>query len=87
VCGVDPYAFTWGELASMLEHRERSEWGRTSSILAFIHNAFAKQPKEPREFDPYERADEAERVRNQPFDINQFRALLPPDAKERNPEP
>lgn len=46
-------------MVAMAEHRERSEWGRTSAILALIANAHrdAKKtrPFKPSDFDPYAR--------------------------------
>lgn len=55
VCSVHPGPFTLGELAAMLEQRERSEWERASSVMCVIASVFAGKGKRytPGDFNPF----------------------------------
>jgi hypothetical protein len=56
VCGVNPDPFTAGQLAFMLEQRERAEWGRLSALMAHIANALSSERGKaysPADFDPF----------------------------------
>lgn len=43
----------------MLQHRERSEWARCSSLMSLVANAFAARGKKfkPADFDPFSKLD------------------------------
>ena len=55
MCGLHPDPYTLGELIVMLEEYERSEWGRTSSLMALIASAFGSRGKtyKPDDFNPF----------------------------------
>ena len=63
------------DLVAMAEARERSEWGRTSALLALIANAHrdAKRTRafKPSDFDPF-----AGRGEERMSDISALRALF-----------
>ena len=68
----------------MAEARERSEWARTSALLALIANAH-RDPKKtrafkPGDFDPYARRDE-ERTNDMPALRALFRGKDTTDAR------
>ena len=56
VVGVDYRPLTWHELFHMYMGRQRSEWDRTSSIMAMLVNVNAKKQdriKDPSVFNPF----------------------------------
>lgn len=56
VCSIDPAPFSLGELVLMLEQRERSEWTRTSALMALVANGLNTkkgQTFSPDDFNPY----------------------------------
>jgi hypothetical protein len=58
IVGVEPWSFTFGELAEMAESRQRSEWDQAASIIAMIHNANVSKKhhaKPPKYFHPMHR--------------------------------
>jgi len=60
---MDPAALTLRELAAMAEARERSEWARTSTLMALIANAHRDAKKtrafKPSDFDPFAKRESA----------------------------
>ena len=57
VLGVQPDPYTLRELVAMAEARERSEWGRVSSLMALVANLLRDphkgRPLRPADFNPY----------------------------------
>lgn len=58
VVGIEPWSFTFGELAEMAYGRQQFAWDQTASLMAMIHNANISkrsQAKSPIDFHPMSR--------------------------------
>ncbi len=58
IVGVEPWSFSFGQLSVMALARLRSEWDRSSALLAMIHNvncSRATSMKAPEKFHPFPR--------------------------------
>ena len=80
--GIDPDAFTLGNLFEMSHGRQEQEWGHTSQLLSFIHNGNCGKTKDMRTaayFNPYATAEQKrlKRPGDIPADTTIFKKLLP----------
>lgn len=49
------------ELMLMVNGKRKEAWSHTSALIALVHNALSKEPKNPEDFNPYAEA-EAEKL-------------------------